>query len=297
MAVLASIDRWPVPWAAAGVVVARAGYERAGDGRFGGGAPGPVVVETHQPWRAGPWASVTKLLTAMAVLVAVEEGIVGLDDPAGPPGSTVAHLLAHASGLAPDAPVVLAKPGTRRIYSNHGFEVLAGVVETAAAMPFATYVGEAVLDPLGMAATAFPIGASAASGASGPLGDLLRLAAELLAPRLVAASTLALATTVAFPGLAGVLPGYGRLDPCDWGLGFELKDAKPRHWTGRANSPATFGHFGRSGSLLWVDPVAQVACCCLAGRSFGPWAKAAWPALADAVLARYGPGAPAVAGR
>ena len=56
------------------------------------------------------WASVTKLVTALAALVAAEEGVIDLDEPAGPPGSTVRHLLAHASGLpfeagAPTGPV------------------------------------------------------------------------------------------------------------------------------------------------------------------------------------------------
>ena len=57
-----------------------------------------------------------------------------------------------------------------------------------------------------------------------------------------------------FPGLVGVLPGFGRMDPNDWGLGFELRDAKSPHWTGARNSPRTFGHFGGSGTFLWVDP-------------------------------------------
>ncbi len=46
-----------------------------------------------------------------------------------------------------------------------------------------------------------------------------------------------------------------------------------------------FGHFGGSGTFLWVDPVAKVACCALTTREFGEWAKVAWPVLSDAVLA------------
>jgi CubicO group peptidase (beta-lactamase class C family) len=90
---------------------------------------------------------------------------------------------------------------------------------------------------------------------------------------------------VAFPGLVGVLPGYGRMEPNDWGLGFELRDTKEPHWTGRRNSPRTFGHFGQSGSFLWVDPEAGLACACLSDRRFGDWAKKAWPRLSDAVVA------------
>lgn len=228
------------------------------------------------------WASVTKVVTALAVWVAVEEGTVSWDDPAGPEGSTLRHLLAHASGLAPDGDAVLAPPGQRRIYSNRGFEVAAGHVEEAAGMPFRVYAREAVLEPLAMTGTRLE--GSPAWGASGPLADLLALAGELMRPRLVGAATLARATSVAFPGLSGVLPGFGPQETNDWGLGVELRDHKDPHWTGRLNSPATFGHFGRSGSLLWIDPVAGRALASLSERPFGPWAAEAWPRLSDAVL-------------
>ncbi len=245
-----------------------------------------------EPFR---WASVTKLLTALAVLVAVEEGVVALDQPAGPPGATLAHLLAHASGLGPDDDRALAAPGTRRIYSNRGFEVAADVVEDAAGIAFGSYLHEAVIEPLALTATV--VEGSPASGGRGPLVDLLRLGRELLAPTLVIPSTLATATTTAFPGLSGVLPGFGRQDPCDWGLGFEIRDAKRPHWTGSRNSPQTFGHFGQSGSFLWVDPVAGLAGAGLADRDFGPWAASAWPPLADAVLEAYGATPSAGSGR
>ncbi len=224
----------------------------------------------------------TKLLTAWATLVAVEEGTVELDEPAGPPGSTVRHLLAHASGLAFDEERTLAAPGQVRIYSNRGYEVLAEALAGRAEMPFERYLAEAVLDPLHMGLTRLE--GTAAAGLVGSLDDLLLFAAELLDPTLVATETLTLATTVAFPGLAGVLPGIGRFDSLDWGLGFELRNAKSPHWTGRQNSAATFGHFGASGSFLWVDPQATLACAALSGRPFGPWALQAWPPFADAVL-------------
>jgi CubicO group peptidase (beta-lactamase class C family) len=228
-----------------------------------------------------PWASVTKLATALATLVATEEGVIDLDEPAGPSGSTVRHLLAHASGLAPDGEIPIAQPGTRRIYSNTGFEVLANIVAERAEMPFADYLRQAVLAPLVLSAS---LDGSPASAVSGTLDDLLALGRELLAPRLIAPETLTEATEVAFAGLIGVLPGFGRMEPNDWGLGFELRDDKHPHWTGQRNSPKTFGHFGQSGSFLWVDPDAGVACACLTGQGFGEWAKVAWPRLSDAVL-------------
>jgi CubicO group peptidase (beta-lactamase class C family) len=207
---------------------------------------------------------------------------VDLDEPAGPEGSTVRHLLAHASGLPFEGDVPIAPPGRRRIYSNTGMEQLAAHVERAAEMPFVDYARAAVLTPIGSTAD---FAGSAATGIRGTLDDMLKLAQELLAPKIVAEETFAEATSVQFPGLGGVLPGFGRWDPNDWGLGFELKDAKERHWTGTRNSPRTFGHFGGSGTFLWVDPDARLACALLTDRRFGDWALDAWPKLSDDVLA------------
>jgi CubicO group peptidase (beta-lactamase class C family) len=231
------------------------------------------------------FASLTKLYTALAALVALEEGIVDLDDPAGPPGSTLRHLLAHASGLPMEQGAPIARPGERRIYSNPGFEAAADHIAAAAEMPFAEYARAAVFRPLGLGLElkGSPAGREWALG--GPIADVAALARELLSPTLVAPETLAEATSVQFPGLVGVLPGFGRQEPNDWGLGIELRDAKSPHWTGSRNSPRTFGHFGASGTFLWVDPDAELALACLTDLDFGDWAVEVWPRLADAVLA------------
>jgi CubicO group peptidase (beta-lactamase class C family) len=242
------------------------------------------VVGTTGPDVALPWASVTKPLTALAVLVAVDRNEVALDEPAGPPGSTVRHLLAHASGLAFDDDATLSAPGRRRIYSNRGFEQLAAFVGARSGKPFHDVVRERVLRPLGMEATR--LDGSPASGATGPLSDLAALGRELLAPTLVP-ELMPEATRTAFPGLSGVLPGFGRQDPNDWGLGFEIRDSKRPHWTGTQNSPGTFGHFGRTGTFLWVDTDAGLACACLTDRDFDEWAARVWPELSDEVLAEF----------
>jgi CubicO group peptidase (beta-lactamase class C family) len=263
---LAQIDRWGAEHAAAALV-----------------RPGREPLLHGDPGHVFRWASVTKLLTAYALLVALEEGTVDLDDHAGPPGSTIRHLAAHASGLpfeGPPAPI--APPGRRRIYSNSGYEALAEAVAGAAGMPFTDYLSAAVCEPLGLAGD---LRGSPASEYFGPLGDLTAFARELLEPRLIARETLDEATSVVFPGLSGVLPGFGRWDPNDWGLGFELKDAKRPHWTGDRNSSRTFGHFGGSGTFLWVDPDRQAALGVLTDREFDDWALEAWPRLSDAVLA------------
>ncbi len=220
------------------------------------------------------WASVTKVLTAWATLVAVQDGHLHLDEPAGPEGSTVRHLLAHASGLPPEPGGPSSSVERRRVYSNQGFELLADLVADRVGEPFADHLQFEVLDPLGMDATT--LDGSPAHAASGSLADLLALGRELLAPSLLDEPLATEVASVQFPGLSGVLPGYGRQDDNTWGLGVEIRDGKSPHWTGASQPPTTFGHFGQSGSFLWVDRDAGVAAGCLADTDFGEWAVEAW---------------------
>lgn len=227
-------------------------------------------------------ASVTKPLVAYAVLVAVEEGALDLDDPAGPSGATVRHLLSHTAGygFGSDATEVAA-PGARRIYSNRGYEVLGAHLEKVTGIPIADYVGEAVFEPLQMVGTT--LDGSPAHAVRSSVQDLSRFATELMVPRLLSPATLAQYTRVQFPGLAGVLPGVGRFDPLDWGLGVERNFGRPGHWAGERVSADTYGHFGGSGTFLWVDPGRARACVCLTDLDFGDWARRAWPPMCDAV--------------
>jgi len=262
------VDEWPAE------TVAVAALDRDG-AELGSRGPRDRVLR---------WASITKLLTAYAVLIAAEEGTVDLDEPAGPPGSTVRHLLSHASGLPFKGDAPIARPGQRRIYSNPGFEAAAAHLAERAGMPFEDYLRAAVFEPVGMRAE---LRGSAAADGHGTLDDLVAFTREVLAPRLVAPETLAEATSVQFPGLVGVVPDLGRFEPNDWGLGFELRDAKSPHWTGTRNSERTFGHFGGSGTFVWIDPEAGLALCCLTDLEFDEWAKQAWPPFSDAVIAEY----------
>ena len=192
------------------------------------------------------------------------------------------HLLSHASGLSAGADRVLAPPGRRRIYSNHGYEVLAAHAEARGGEPFDVLLQQRLLDPLGMRRTTLQ--GSPAHGAQGPVDDLGVLAHELLRPRHVPVDLLAEATVTSFPGISGVLPGFGRQEPNDWGLGFEVRGDKRPHWTAPEGSARTFGHFGQSGSFLWVDPDADLACAAAGDTDFGPWAAEVWPALSRRVL-------------
>jgi CubicO group peptidase (beta-lactamase class C family) len=272
MDALAVIDDWPAAHAAAAVV-----------------GPDGTLASHGRTDLGFALASVTKPLAALAALVAVEEGAVELDQPAapyGPEGATLRHLLAHASGLvfggAPEPRRPLARPGASRIYSNAGIEAMAELVADATGIAFADYLDQAVCRPLGLRGTALH-GSPAWAGRS-TVDDLAAVARELLAPRLLHHSTIAEATTVQFPGLVGVLPGFGRQDPNDWGLGFEIRGHKSPHWTGSRNSPRTFGHFGQAGTFLWVDPEAELAAVVLTDEPFGPWAVRDWPPFSDGVL-------------
>ncbi|CAM3004318.1 serine hydrolase [Actinomyces slackii] len=247
---------------------------------------GAVLGEAGRVDEVFPLASVTKPIVAWAALVAVERGLLGLDDEAGEPaprGATVRHLLAHASGIAFDSDAQLAEPGARRIYSNRGIEVLGRRLEEATGMPLETWVETAVLEPLGMASVLIP-GSPAHSGL-GSAGDMAVLARELAAPRLVSPALAARACAPVLPDLEGILPGYGRQAPNGFGLGVEVRGTKAPHWTGTRNSPATFGHFGQSGSFLWVDPQAGRQAVFLGERPFGAVHKEHWPALSDQILA------------
>jgi CubicO group peptidase (beta-lactamase class C family) len=264
---LRQIESWPVSFAAAGVVMLDGRVEKQGDAT-----------------RSVRLASVSKPVAALAVLVAAEEGVVDLDEPAGPPGSTVRHLLAHASGLPFEGGEPIAPPGRRRIYSNEGFRVLAAHLQARAEMPFADYVRAAVSEPLAIGLD--PSGDPAA-GMHASLDDVLVVVRDFLRPTLIAEETLDELRAVQFPGLSGVLPDYGRFDPLDWGLGVQLPTPEPT-WMGTRVSRRTFGHFGGSGTFFWVDPEARIACAALTDREFGDWAKEAWPALADAVVEELG---------
>ncbi|AWB84434.1 serine hydrolase domain-containing protein [Corynebacterium liangguodongii] len=241
---------------------------------------GTVEASFGDPGRVFELMSVTKLLSAYSVLMAVEEGAFSLDDACGPPGSTVRHLLSHASGVAFDAREQRKPAGQRRIYSSAGFEILADFLAERTGMTLGQYAKLGVFDPLGM--DTVEIYGSAGHGGRASLSDMRSFAAELAAPTLLARETLNDAFSNQFGDIMGIVPGYGMHKPCPWGLGFEIKGEKTPHWLGD-NMPAdTVGHFGMSGTYLWVVPAwsnsphAGTAMVVLTDRDFGDWAKPLW---------------------
>ena len=259
---------WPVGWASLGVTDA--------DRTLGSG-PDPEA-----PFRM---ASISKTMVGVAALVAIEEGSIDLDEPAGPEGSTVRHLLAHASGLGFDTDRQVSPVGRRRVYSNVGIEVFCRHLTERTGIAFEEYLHQAVIEPLGLTSTA--LRGSPAHAVYSTISDLLRYARELLRPTLVSPATMAMATTPQFPDLAGMLPGITTFDPNPFGLTFEIRGNKQPHWTAPGNAPETFGHFGGSGSYLWVDPTVGLAAVSLADQDFGAWSLEVWPQANQRVLETF----------
>ncbi|MBD3689420.1 beta-lactamase family protein [Nanchangia anserum] len=248
----------------------------------------PVALAVLRPeatWMGGdvdteyPWMSVTKLVTARVALDAVASGLIDLDDTVTQAGASLEMVLAHAAGLSPEGEQV-CEPGTRRIYSNAGYEVIGQHVEAAHRGVSQTGgIGDLLCEAVATWGGAVSYEKSPAWGLSGSLASLAALTRELAWPRHIDAELWRLATRPAWPGLPGILPGYGPFDDNAWGLGPEIRAAKHPHWTA-ARAPATvFGHFGQSGSFVWVDQDADLAACFLSSRRFGLAHQRAWPDL------------------
>lgn len=270
--VLAQVDTWPVPHA--GVVV----------------SDGSGVLGRHGATdRVLPIASVAKPLTATTVLAVVATGALDLDEPTGPTaaqGATLRHLLGHAAGLGFEDGDRTMTPGARRIYSNWGYEAAAAHAAARTGRTFADLLREHVTGPLGMRAT--ELDGSPAWAMTSTVEDLAAFTRELLVPGALPAAVHEHLTAPTFPTLDGVLPGFGRQRPNGWTLGLEVRGTKDPHWSGTRLSARAVGHFGRTGSLVWADPDAGVALATLSGVDFDDWARVAWPALNDAVIATLG---------
>ncbi|MEX6428277.1 MAG: serine hydrolase domain-containing protein [Ferrimicrobium sp.] len=245
-----------------------------------------------------PWASVSKLVASLGVHIAIEDGSWLRQSTLGDFALAVEELLSHCSGLATGAlgEKRLAEPEhvepslarrSRRVYSNIGYELLGRGLESISSMRYRDYILEAVLAPAGMTGVRFARDlevTGAAFGLEGTLDDLVGLVRALSFPSIVSSESLTALRAPFLPGIAGILPGFGYQDPNPWGLGAEVRGRKSPHWMGDLVSEASFGHFGQSGSFLWIDPIQQCFAVFLGSRPFGPWAKERWPMINDEVV-------------
>jgi uncharacterized protein YbbC (DUF1343 family) len=250
-------------------------------------------------------ASLTKpIATATSIMVLVERGAIGLDDPLvkyvpecnkeGKRSITLRHLLLHVSGLPAD----IAKddfahgrteairhicetplrglPGATSMYSDLGFMLLEEVVRRVTSRELPAFADEAIFAPLGMRDTAFlpsdelrqraawtefvdgewRVGvvhdprAYLLGGVAGHAGlfstadDLALYARAILGGGAVDGrrilSPASVATMIAPHDVPGGIRALG------WGV--------ESQWRGNGLSPTAIGHFGFTGTALWIDP-------------------------------------------
>ncbi|MDY5585684.1 MAG: serine hydrolase domain-containing protein [Arcanobacterium sp.] len=245
--------------------------------------PQQVLLLAGDPDEVYPLASVTKPIAAYAVLTLVAESKLRLDEevklPELDPSVTIQDLLAHTSGVPMLKGEALLAPRRRRIYSNYGFDLLAKFLTQRFGISANELIQNQVLTPLGM--DTCEISGSIAYSGKSSLDSLMRFAAELLSPQLVSKEFLLAAVSPQFPGLPGILPGFGRQTDNLWGLGFELRGTKSPHWLSSSFTPSTFGHFGQSGSFLWVDPEINRAGVFLGELPFSEAHQQVWPGLTE----------------
>lgn len=213
-------------------------------------------------------------------------------------------------------------PGAELRYSNAGYGVLARLADRVSSRPIWQLARENVLEPLGIEQivadpdrSLLPRVAHLADtnhtgteietynsaywrGLALPWGGLfgtprdaahfasafLPSGKRFLSPATVAAMTTD--QTLGAPG--GIESARVHWSPGCWGLGWEVKGAKRRHWSGELTSPRTFCHFGHAGTLLWGDPEHDLALAVFANRTVTHmWAfiLTRWAQLSNAVVA------------
>jgi CubicO group peptidase (beta-lactamase class C family) len=213
-------------------------------------------------------------------------------------------------------------PGDELRYSNAGYGVIARLTEHISGQPFWQTTQNRVLEPLGLkGVVADPAGLALEQvalladtshpgtefesynsaywralalpwgGLFGTPRDTLRFAAAFLPSGerfLSEVGTVLMTTdqTMGVPG--GVESAKVRWDRGRWGLGWEVKGEKRRHWTGDFTSPRTFCHFGHAGTLLWGDPERDIALAVFANRAvthMWGFILPRWARLSNAVIA------------
>ncbi len=254
-------------------------------------------------------ASLTKVVaTTTAVMQLVEQGKVRLNDPVvkyipefgqnGKADITVRDLLTHYSGLPPDldlthpwtgrdvgysmafASTPISPSGTRFVYSDINFIVLAGLIDRVSGLPLDAYCARNIFAPLGMSHTRFrppadwspriapteydehgqmlrgvvhdPTvrrmgGVSGQAGLFSTADDLAKFAQALLDGRAVLSPmTIEKMTTPQQPPAATALRGLG------WDIDSPFSSNR-----GELLPVGSFGHTGFTGTSLWIDPTTR----------------------------------------
>lgn len=235
------------------------------------------VAEAGDLDEVRPWASVSKMVVSLAFGVESDWELQRFDQPVGPPGSTLANLLSHSSGLGLEEGDPVVAVGTQRIYSNYGVDL---AVESILGDNTAdNWLRQRVFRPFGMNSAKLEDRPS--SGVVGSTNDLAQLAVAWLRPDGIAKETRNHLITTYAPQLDGFVPGFGKFSPCPWGLGPEIQGDK-HHWMGDWPA-ASFGHFGQSGALILLNANEQIGLVATSTEPFGGWATKLWPTWTSAM--------------
>jgi CubicO group peptidase (beta-lactamase class C family) len=225
------------------------------------------------------WASISKLVVSMAFGVEMDWDLHSYTEMVGPQGANYANLLSHSSGLGLEEGDPVIPIATKRVYSNYGIELAVSklVGENSAAQ----WLDDRVFSPLGLSSSSL-VGRPAA-GVSGSTNDLATFALAWMRSDLLSPATRDRIIRPYLPDLNGIVPGFGRFEPCPWGMGPEIRGNKD-HWMGDW-PPRSFGHFGKSGSLLLVNADEAIAVVATSTEAFGAWAVDLWPRWTSAARA------------
>lgn len=212
-------------------------------------------------------------------------------------------------------------PGEILRYSNLGPAIAARAAETAAATPFHDLLQHTILDTMelddiilrpdkayderiaivqdpsneGTGAESYNSAYWRKTGITwgGYFGTplaVLDFAASFLPGRDSALSdeSIRAMTTDQAGGAPGGVESMGvRWDPGFWGIGWEVKGDKRRHWTGTKTSHDTWCHWGQAGTLVWVDPTRDLGVAMFANRTvrtLWPFRPARWSDISDAIV-------------
>ena len=224
-----------------------------------------------------PWASVSKLLVAVAYGIEVDWEAHTFEETVISTGRMACEHLSHATGLGAEEGDPTVEPMTKRVYSNHAVDLLVDHVVGDAGP--AQWLENRIFIPMNL--TSAKLVGKASSGVEGSTRDLATFAECFLERALLGATTHKRLLTVYGPSLAGIVPGWGRFDPCPWGLGPEIRGDK-EHWMGDW-SPSSAGHFGASGAMLLFNYDEGIGVVATSPEPFGPWAVELWPGWTSAM--------------
>jgi len=236
-----------------------------------------VVAQTGDLNERRAWASVSKMAVGLAFGVENDWSLHQFNESIGPRGATIANLLSHSAGLGLEEGDPQVAVGSKRVYSNYAIDYAVRAI--VAENDPANWMDGRVFRPFGMNATRLE--GRVSSGVVGSTQDLLRLAVAWLRLDGLSKETRNRLITPFLPELGGIVPGFGRFNPCPWGLGPEVRGQK-QHWMGDW-AEASFGHFGQSGAMMLLDPDEQIGIVATSTEPFGPWAHELWPRWTSAM--------------